>query len=90
MTLERFDWTRRAGGALESRRVLPDGVEVLARVWPAADGADLELRLKNGSATPLLKPWAQVCVMLKGAPGFTAQSKENKILLEAEGVCAAR
>ncbi len=88
--LDRFDWTRRAGGVLESRRVLPDGVEYFARVTPAADGAEMELRLKNGSATPMLKPWAQVCVMLKGAPGFTAQVKENKILLEAEGLCAAR
>jgi hypothetical protein len=90
VTLDRFDWTRRADGGLESRRVLPDGVEFLARVRPAADGAEMELRLKNGSPTPMLNPWAQVCVMLKGAPGFTAQSKENKLLLEAEGVCAAR
>jgi len=88
--LDRIDWTQKGGGVLEERRVLPDGVEFSTRVRPAADGAEMELRLKNGSATPMVNPWAQVCVMLKGAPGFTAQTKENKLLLEAEGVCAAR
>ena len=90
VTLDRFDWTRRADGGLDSRRVLPDGVEFAALVRPSADGAEMELRLKNGSPTPMLNPWAQVCVMLKGAPGFTSQTKENKLLLDAEGVCAAR
>ena len=28
--LDRFDWTRKPGGVLESRRVLPDGVEYFA------------------------------------------------------------
>ena len=90
VTLNRFDWTRKAGGVLESRRVLPDGVEFFARVRPASDGAEMELRLKNGSDAPMIKPRAQVCVMLKGAPGFNAQTRENKLKLEAEGVCAVR
>ena len=90
VTLDRMDWTRHADGGLESRRRLPDGVEFSARVRPATDGAEMELRLKNGSATPMLNPWAQVCVMLKGAPGFNAQTKENKLLLDAEGACAVR
>src|ERR1041384_136999 len=88
--LDRFDWTRKGPGVLESRRLLPDGVEFTARVRPAAAGAEMELRLRNGSGTPFLKPRAQVCVMLKGAPGFNAQKRENKVKLEAEGVCAVR
>ena len=46
--LPRTDWTRTADG-LEARRVLPDGLEFFARVTPAPRGADMELRLRNGS-----------------------------------------
>jgi hypothetical protein len=90
VTLPHLEWSRAAGGVLESRRVLPDGVEFFARVRPAPDGAEMELRLKNGSDQALKKPRAQVCVLLKGAPGFNAQTRENKLKLEAEGVCAVR
>src|SRR6185436_4836063 len=76
--LDRIDWTRGDGGVLTSRRVLPDGLEFSVRVEPAADGARMELRLKNGTGRPLSGLWAQVCVMLKGAPGFNAQTRENK------------
>lgn len=90
VTLERLDWTRRAGGVLESRRVLPNGVEFSARVAPARDRVDMELRLKNGSREKLAAPRTQICVLLKGAPEFNAQEKENKVRLSGEGVAAVR
>ncbi len=88
--LPRMDWTRKADGSLEERRVHPNGLEWAARVVPRKDGADLELRLKNGSKEKLAGLRAQVCVLLKGAPGFNAQAAANKVKLEAEGVCAVR
>jgi hypothetical protein len=88
--LARMDWTRKEGGVLEERRVLPDGLEFFARVTPAADGAELELRLRNGTDRALSGLRAQVCVLLKGAPGFGAQTRDNKVQLKDPLVCAAR
>lgn len=88
--LERIDWTREAGGRLTSRRTLPDGLEFSVRVDPARDGAVMELRLKNGTDRKLTGLRAQVCVMLKGAPGFNAQTRDNKVKLDASGVCAVK
>src|SRR6185295_18554980 len=88
--LERIDWTREPGGVLTSRRTLPDGLAFSVRVEPARDGAAMELRLRNGTDRKLTGLRAQVCVMLKGAPGFNAQIRENKVKLDASGVCAVR
>jgi hypothetical protein len=88
--LERIDWSRGEGGVLRSRRVLPDGLEFSVTVEPAADGARMELRLRNGSERTLTGLRAQVCVMLKGAPGFNAQTRENKLKIDGAGVCAVR
>jgi hypothetical protein len=88
--LERIDWTRESGGVLTSTRTLPDGLSFSVRVEPAKDGALMEIRLKNGTDRAMAGLRAQVCVMLKGAPGFNAQVKTNKVKLEKEGVCAAR
>jgi hypothetical protein len=90
VALPRLDWVRHPDGSLEERRVLPHGLEWTARVVPRKDGADFELRLKNGSAETLTGLRAQVCVLLKGAPGFNAQTRDNKLRLEKEGVCAVR
>lgn len=88
--LARIDWTREEGGVLTSRQTLPDGLAFSVRVEPARDGAAMELRLKNGTDRKLTGLRAQVCVMLKGAPGFNAQTKENKLKIDAPGVCAVR
>src|SRR6185436_1366814 len=48
------------------------------------------LRLKNGTDRKLSGPRAQVCVMLKGAPGFNAQTKDNKLKLDGTAVCAVK
>lgn len=90
IALDRIDWTREADGVLTSSRTLPDGLAFSVRVEPATDGALLELRLKNGTDRPMKGLRAQVCVMLKGAPGFNAQTKDNKVKIESAGVCAVR
>lgn len=90
IAMERFDWTRGADGVLTSQRTLPDGLAFSVRVEPEKDGARLELRLKNGTDHQLGGLRAQVCVMLKGAPGFDAQTKDNKVKLAEAGVCAVR
>ena len=89
-TLERIDWTRGEDGVLTSQRTLPDGLAFSVRVEPAVDGAWMELRLRNGTDRTLTGLWAQVCVMLKGAPGFNAQTKDNKLKIQGAGVCAVR
>jgi hypothetical protein len=90
IALDRIDWTREANGVLTSRRTLPDGLAFSVRVEPDKDGARMELRLKNGTDRKVTGLMAQVCVMLKGAPGFNAQTKDNKAKFPGSGVCAVR
>jgi hypothetical protein len=86
--LERLDWKRGPRAVLSSKRRLPDGVEFEARIEPGEDAVDMELRLRNGSDVKLGGLRAQVCVLLKGAPEFSAQTNDNKLL--RGGVAAAR
>lgn len=88
--LDRMDWKRRPGDVLESRRVLPNGLAFSARVVPVRDGAEMELRLQNGSRAKLTGLRSQVCVLLKGAPDFKAQTRDNKVMLEKESVAAVK
>ena len=88
--LERIDWTRDPDGVLTSKRTLPDGLAFSVRVGATRDGATMELRLKNGTDRKLTGLRAQVCVMLKGAPGFNAQTRDNKLKVDGSGVCAVR
>ena len=91
--LDPMDWIRGPRGVLESRRRLPDGVEFGARVVPGKEFVELELWLKNGRSTGLSGLRSQVCVMLKGAPDFNAQTLDNKIekgLLIATGSANSR
>ncbi len=80
VVIDNVDWERRAGGSLASRWTLPDGVVFGASVAPESRGARMELWLHNGSARTLAGLRAQVCVMLRGAPAFAAQSNDNKEL----------
>ena len=82
ITLERMDWTRGEDGRLEFQRRLPDGVEFGARVVPQANWIDMELWMKNGTEETLGGLRTQICVLLKGAPEFNEQTKENKKLLD--------
>ena len=78
VTITNVDWTRGADGSLRSEWRLPNGIAFGAVVTPIADGADCELWLRNGTKSKLTEMRTQVCLMLKGAPGFTEQSQAGK------------
>jgi hypothetical protein len=78
ITLEPLEWRRRRDGTLEIERRLPNGIRFGTRVRPGPDAVLLEMWLTNGTPEPLSDLRVQNCVMLKGAPGFTAQTNDNK------------
>lgn len=80
ISLERIDWTRKAGGELESRRVLPDGVAFSTHVYPRAEHVDMEMSIENGSSARITGLRTQICVLLKGAPDFNEQTRDNKVI----------
>ena len=49
---------------------------------PAEDRVDMELWLRNGTEAALSGLRNQICVMLKGAPGFNEQTVKNKLFRE--------
>ena len=59
---------------------LPNGVEFGGSIQPGDREVNMELFLRNGTKEPLTRLRTQICVMLKGAPEFNAQTAENKIL----------
>ena len=77
--LDNIDWKREASG-LSNSRTLPNQVTYGVRLTPSAKAVGMELWLKNESAETLTGLRVQVCVMLKGAPGFNRQTNDNKRL----------
>ena len=77
--LDNVDWTPTAGGGLELEWALPNGVSFGSAVWPDGDSVSMELWLRNGLDEPLVGLRTQLCVLLKGARDFNAQTLENKI-----------
>jgi hypothetical protein len=73
------EWQRRADGSLLMERELPNGIAFGSGVFPEVEGVRFELWLRNGTAELLTGLRVQNCVMLGGAPGFTAQSLTNKV-----------
>lgn len=85
------EWTPVEAGALMSTRRLPNGIEFSPRVDPRSDHVALRLTLHNGTTAPLSDLRVQMCVMLKGAPGFDAQTNDNKQAINAYAcVCNAK
>ncbi|MGI9244364.1 MAG: CehA/McbA family metallohydrolase, partial [Verrucomicrobiales bacterium] len=78
--LPRQEWRREAGGAFSAERELPNGIVFGARAAPSGQDLQMELWVENGSAHQLSDLRAQVCAMLKGLPGFNAQTGTNKLL----------
>ncbi|NUM52078.1 MAG: polysaccharide deacetylase family protein [Candidatus Hydrogenedentes bacterium] len=76
--IENNDWELLPNGDLENEWTLPNNIKFGARVMPKEDAVDLELWLENGSGQPLTGLRTQICAMLKGMPGFNAQTKDNK------------
>jgi hypothetical protein len=84
--IENTDWERGADGSLSNRWTLPNFVTIGAEISPAENGVEMELWLRNFSGVDLAGPDGssglptQICVLLKGAQGFTAMNNGNKIL----------
>ena len=80
IAIENVDWRHGENGTLESEWRLPNRVRFGMRVVPEREHVDLELWLENGSASDLRELRTQVCLMLKGAPGFNEQNGDRKRL----------
>lgn len=79
VVLDNVDWTRGPAGELTSERVLPNRVAFGAGLRVEEDEVRMELWLRNGTAAPLTGLRTQVCIMLKGARDFRAQTRDNKV-----------
>jgi peptidoglycan/xylan/chitin deacetylase (PgdA/CDA1 family) len=78
IVLEDRDWVR-DGEALASTWKLPDTLDFAMRAAPAAgDVIEMELAVTNKSEAAFRSMRSQVCVMLKRAKGFAAQTNDNK------------
>ncbi|MGD1104576.1 MAG: polysaccharide deacetylase family protein [Terriglobia bacterium] len=86
VVLENIDWERGADGSLSSQWTLPNYVTFGAHIRPGEDSVEMELWMRNFSGADVTGMNAsaglrtQICIMLKGAPEFNAQTNDNKIL----------
>jgi hypothetical protein len=85
--LKPLEWQRRADGSLNIERTLPNGIAFGAKVVPQKDAVQMELWLRNGTAEKLTNLRVQNCMMLKGAPGFNAQTNTNKLFQKPYVAC---
>ena len=76
--IENSDWKRSADGSLSSDWTLPNQVRFGAHVRLVDRGVEMDIWLHNALAQPLKGLRTQVCVLLGGAPGFEAQTNDNK------------
>lgn len=88
IAIENVDWKPSANGAWENTWRLPNDVRFGATVTPAVGRADFALWLENGTEEALTGLRTQVCAMLKGAPGFNAQSEDGRRI--EDGVAAIK
>jgi len=72
------EWSRNDDGTLASIRKLPNRIEFGTKVTPETTHVRMEMWLTNGTHQTLSDLRVQNCVMLKGLPGFTAQTNDNK------------
>ena len=86
VAIENVDWKSTASGGWQNAWRLPNGIRFGATVTPGVGRADFTLWLENGTTKALTKLRTQVCAMLKGAPGFNAQSETGQRLVD--GVAA--
>ena len=69
----------RLRGGLMLEWTLPNGVAFGSSLRPDRDGVELGLWLRNSLDEGLKGLRTQLCVMLRGAPEFNAQTRDNKI-----------
>jgi len=76
--IENRDWQRHADGSLASEWTLPNKIAFGANLRVEHETVQMELWLRNGTPQLLTGLRVQNCVMTKGAPGFGAQTNDNK------------
>lgn len=86
--LENIDWSLSPDGGLIGSRVLPNQITFGASIQPSVGKVEMELWLRNDTPEKLTGLRTQICVMLKGAPDFNAQTNDNKIFRSP--VCAVK
>ena len=67
-----LEWHKKEG-TLVSERTLPNGIKFSSSVAAGESSVDMQMSLTNGTSQLLTGLRSQVCVMLKGAPGFNNQ-----------------
>ncbi|MCC7498353.1 MAG: polysaccharide deacetylase family protein [Bryobacterales bacterium] len=77
--IENVDWRRNPDGSLASEWKLPNDIRFGGNISMAGERVEMELWLRNGTAQPLTGLKTQICMMLKGAPEFAAQTRDNKV-----------
>jgi len=87
VTFPCLEWNRRADGAFDIERTLPNGIVFGVEARPARDHVAMRLWLTNGTPQPLSDLRVQMCAMLKGARGFELQTNSNKIFKPPFAAC---
>jgi hypothetical protein len=85
--LPKLEWNRRADGSLDIERTLPNGIAFGVKAAPDKEAVLMEMWLKNGTSERLTDLRVQICVMPKMAPGFAAQTNENKVFTNPYVAC---
>ena len=78
--MKRLEWTNAKNGSLSLTRDLPNGISFTAWAGATENHVRMKLTLTNGTKETLTNLRVQMCVMLKGAPGFNQQTNDNKRL----------
>ena len=77
------DWELTNDGQYVNSWNLPNNITISVAVTPLQESVEMELVVYNGSDVDLDFLNGQVCIMLKGAPDFDDQTRENKVLTDA-------
>ncbi len=88
--LEQIDWRVAPDGTLLTSRILPNMVSFGARAYPGKNEVAFEYWIMNASDQRLIKVRSQLCLMLKNAPDFNDQTKDNKVLMDCAAAVRSR
>lgn len=80
------DWTRNNDGSLSSEWTLPDKITIGASIRVNGEIVYMECWIRNNGEETLRSPRAQICVLLKGAPEFAAQTIDNKTFAKPRAI----
>jgi hypothetical protein len=87
VNLPPLEWRRHPDGTLDVERKLPNGTAFAVKVEPRRDAVLFNISLTNGTREKLTDLRVQMCLMLKGAAGFTKQTNDNKVFESPYTAC---